>query len=128
MVRKLSITPQDDIMKIETKDDWFMVAERTIPLLSNYVERFTSIERYSLLAELYKALSNKDWRTLCRKFYDIWQEVPNNPDAYVSPFFDLCALCSNVDIFFEECKEEEELDDLSDIIEALFYFNVDVPF
>ena len=88
-------------MNIKTQEDWIVLARKTIPLLGDYVEEFKQIDRGKFEAELQDCLDKQDWQRLHQRFEDIWFALPDIPSIRHRPFFDLCDLCSEWEVWID---------------------------
>lgn len=89
-------------MTIQTKDDWWEVATKTIPLLPEYMSRFNqNIVQDKVLEDLTKCLNEKNHVQLHDYFFRIWNWLPDSPRIHQHPFGQLCDLCSEYWVFQE---------------------------
>lgn len=80
-------------MNIQTKADWIKLAKLTIPKLPAYMAEFGATET-EVETELTGLLETQNWKSLRKRFHEIWNWLPDNSSIRHAPFFDLCDLCS----------------------------------
>lgn len=91
-------------MNIRTKEDWIELARVTVPLLPEYMSDQLGNRIDPILAEnaLNQNLIEENWEALHQKFQDIWEALPDKPSIHRYPFGNLCDLCSEYWVFYEE--------------------------
>jgi hypothetical protein len=85
-------------MIIKTPDDWWELAEETLPKLPEYARRFMTNYDREKAERLLKA---KDHRQLHSLLETLWFELPETPAIRIEPFNSLCDLCSEHWVFYE---------------------------
>lgn len=88
---------------INTKTDWILLAEQTVPKLAAYADQngCTFDER-----EAVELLELRSYETLHRRFEKLWGDLPDRPEIRFQPFFDLCDLCSEIWVFEEDGRTD----------------------
>jgi hypothetical protein len=91
--------------KINNKQDWINEAEKIIPKIKPYVDKFGGIN--GIETQLQQAFNAKQWKTLHGLFEQIWSWLPDSHEIQITPFYDLCDLCSEVWVFDETEQKEQ---------------------
>lgn len=91
-------------MIIKTQEDWWKLANETIPLIEDYILVLinnTSNKIPEKIKEAEHYIKDKDHRKLHIWFETLWDALPDRPDIRFGPFFDICDLCSEYWVFEE---------------------------
>ena len=86
-------------MRINTQDDWYEGAATVIPKLDSYADEFGLTFDQTRATQL---LNDKNHAELWSMFQKLWEDLPDRPDIHITPFHDLCDLCSEYWVFQEE--------------------------
>lgn len=85
-------------MTIKTKDDWWKLAEQTLPEIPDYAAEFGIDWPHEEADNFFK---EKDHLNLHIFFETIWAKLPDNEYIRFHPFYAICDLCSEYWVFQE---------------------------
>lgn len=87
---------------INNKQDWIDEAKYVANLMPSYMaEQSGNVDPCMVEEELQSLIDKEDWKSLHRRFEQIWSWLPDSPSIHRHPFGRLCDLCSEYCVFDE---------------------------